>query len=312
MGRFKYKVVLFLMPLIILGGLMELMLRQMPNIYRFKRGYLDANSNKIEVLFLGNSHSFFDLNPDYITKKCFNASHVSQSLDYDLEILKKYERKWSDLEYIVLPVSYFSLFEKLSVSKESWRVKDYCLYYKIKTSKYLPNYTEVLNGQLPINFRRLWLYYIKKADNISCTELGWGTSYRIKKPLLNLFEAGKYAAQRHRVPDDKHFEEMCSILDSIIVFAEKYDVELLLFTPPAFESYRNNLNEDQLHRTIQAATSKANKYDNCTYYNLLDDKYFTEFDFYDADHLNETGARELTLKIDSIINNEHVNMNENK
>ena len=83
-----------MMPLIIIGCLMEGLLRQIPNVYRFKRNYLDENSNKIEVLFLGNSHSYFGLNPDCIAKRSFNAGHVSQTLDYDLEIIRKYEDRW--------------------------------------------------------------------------------------------------------------------------------------------------------------------------------------------------------------------------
>jgi hypothetical protein len=38
------------------------------------------------------------------------------------------------------------------------------------------------------------------------------------------------------------------------------------------------------------------------YLNLLTDKAFDEKDFYDADHLNEIGAKKFTLKIDSLIN----------
>ena len=93
---------------------MECLLRQIPNVYRFKRNYLDTNSDKVEILFLGNSHSYFGLNPEYTEKRSFNAGHVSQTLDYDLEILKKYENKWENLEFIVIPISYFTLFDKMS------------------------------------------------------------------------------------------------------------------------------------------------------------------------------------------------------
>jgi hypothetical protein len=291
------------MPLVIVTIIMELLLRQIPNIYTFKKNKLEENSDKIEILFLGNSHAFFGLNPDYMTKCSFNAAHVSQTFDYDLEILRKYKDRWSRLKYIVLPVSYFSLYDKLSESPESWRVKDYCIYYKITVSRYLPNYTEMLNGQLLINCRRLWSYYIKKMDNISCTESGWGTSYRISKPSIDLSKAGKSAAGRHRRTDDQYFEEVCSTLDSIIIFAEKRNIRLVLFTPPAFESYRDNLNMEQLERTVQTVINKTKSNVNCTYINLLDDKSFVNSDFYDPDHLNENGARKLTQVINNIINN---------
>jgi hypothetical protein len=284
---------------------MEVMLRQMPNVYKFKKAYLDVNSDKIEILFLGSSHGFFDLNPFYTTKKSFNAGHVSQTIDYDLEILRKYKDNWTDLEFIVLPVSYFSLYEKLAISNESWRVKDYCIYYKISSNKNISSYSEMLSGMLSLKFRRLWSYYIAKSDNIACTALGWGTSYRVTKSPTGLFASGKIAAVRHTKADDSCFEEMCSTLDSIIGFAEQKGIRIIIFTPPAIESYRTNLIQDQLSSTVHAASFIAQSHSNCLYFNFLDDKSFTETDFYDADHLNEAGARKLTLVIDSIINSEN-------
>src|SRR5665647_305746 len=134
MGNLNYKIVLFLLPLIVVGGIMEILLRQIPNFYQFKKGYLESNSDSLEILFLGNSHSYFGLNPDYINGISFNAAHVSQTLEYDLAILQKYDSKWSELKYIILPISYFSLYDKMSESGESWRSKDYCIYYDIDIS----------------------------------------------------------------------------------------------------------------------------------------------------------------------------------
>jgi hypothetical protein len=155
------------MPLIVIGIIMEVMLRQIPNVYKFKKNYLDENSDKIEVLFLGNSHSYFGLNPDCMAKRSYNAAHVSQTFDYDLEIIRKYKDGWVNLKFIVLPISYFSLYDKMSESTESWRAKDYCIYYKIRISKYLPHYTEMLSGQLSLKFIRLWSFYVKRIDKIS-------------------------------------------------------------------------------------------------------------------------------------------------
>ena len=37
------------------------------------------------------------------------------------------------------------------------------------------------------------------------------------------------------------------------------------------------------------------------YFDLLKDKSFKANDYFDADHLNEIGAKKLTMKLDSII-----------
>ena len=140
-----FKIFLFLLPVAVIFLILELLLRQIPNDYILKKEYLDKNSDSIQVLILGSSHSLHGLNPAYFKKRSFNAANYSQSLDYDLEILRKYENNWHQLEYVVLPVSYPSLFEKIEDSIESWRVKNYVLYYKIRISKHLTYYAEIIN-----------------------------------------------------------------------------------------------------------------------------------------------------------------------
>jgi hypothetical protein len=71
--------------------------------------------------------------------------------------------------------------------------------------------------------------------------------------------------------------------------------------PPAYETYRDNLNRAQLTLTIQKTTDIANSNSNCTFINLMADTTFKATDFYDADHLNEIGARKLSLLINGIV-----------
>jgi hypothetical protein len=288
---------------------MEFLLRQIPNDYKYKKKYLDKNSDKIEILFLGNSHSFFGINPIYCTQNCFNASYITQSLDLDLEILKKYEQNWSKLRIVVLPISYFSLCESLETSSESWRIKNYIIYYRISTSKAFKDHTEVLSNNLSVNLRRITSYYIKGKSAISCSALGWGVTYNSKN-AKDLVETGKEAAKRHTIKDFKYFNENVSTLKSIIEFGQRYNIKIVLFTPPAYETYVANLNKEQLKKTIQTAENMSNQFDNCFYFNFLENKSFSELDFYDADHLNEIGAEKLTLLIDKLIIDKVESINE--
>jgi len=301
MRGYLLKIFIFLIPLIIIGGLMELMLRSIPNDFKNKKKYLDANSDHIEVLILGGSHSLYGIDPAYLREKSFNACQVSQTLDFDLELLNKYENKWSELRFIVLPISYASLFEKLEKSVEPWRIKNYCIYYKMKVSDYLPYYTEILSNNLETNVHRLYSYNFLKSGNAFCTKLGWDSTYSNKSEVIDLVKAGKVAAELHRWEDDQYFDEMVSTLESIIIFAAKHEAQVVLFTPPAFKTYRENLNDEQLGRTLSTSALLAKRYKNCFYFTFLDDDSFSENDFYDADHVNKIGAEKLTLKIDSII-----------
>jgi len=177
MTKFIKYVFLFTLPIFILGGSSEYLLRNIPNDYLLKKEFLDENSDSIEVLFLGSSHAFYGINPANISLKSFNASHISQTLDYDFEILKKYDNHWNNLKCIAIPVSYFSLFGRLDKGIESWRVKNYIIYYGMNTSDTLLDYSELLTNSLNLNLRRIDSYYIRGNSEISCSNLGWGFNY---------------------------------------------------------------------------------------------------------------------------------------
>ena len=53
---------------------MEILLENIPNDYSFKKEYLDENSDSIEILVLGSSHSYYGINPIYFHLRAFNAS----------------------------------------------------------------------------------------------------------------------------------------------------------------------------------------------------------------------------------------------
>src|SRR5690606_22742388 len=123
MKKFLSYILIFSAPVIILISVTEVLIRSIPNEYSIKKDYLDRNSNEIEILILGSSHTLRGVDPKYMNYKAYNAAMVSQSIDYDLEILKKYEGNWDSLKTIVLPISYFSLYSNLENEVESWRVK---------------------------------------------------------------------------------------------------------------------------------------------------------------------------------------------
>jgi hypothetical protein len=189
----KY-VLLFLLPIIIIGVSLEILLRNIPNNYQYKKEFLDKYSDSIRVLFLGSSGAFYGIDPAYCSPKSYNASQVSQSLDYDLETLKKYRNNWSNLKCIAIPINYISLFDKLESGIEAWRVKNYCIYYGMHRSGKLKNYTEVFSSKLDVNLKRLYSYYIEKKPNITCTYLGWGFKNQ-SRYKQDLEQTGKTTAE---------------------------------------------------------------------------------------------------------------------
>ena len=294
------KIGVLLISLLITCLIIEYLLRQIPNDYKLKQSFLTKNSDQIEVLFLGGSHTLHGINPELVSMNSFNASHNSQSLEYDLAILKKYTHHWSNLKFIAVTVSYPSLFSDLKSDPEAWRAKNYIIYYGIRLSGKLKYYAEIMNGLLWTNLNRIKEYYLYGADNVDCNELGWA-AYDNPGIITDLEQSGLEAVIRHTIPDDRCFEMMVGVLDSIIEFASDEEVNLLLITPPAYGSYTENVNKLQWEMTRNALIEADRRHDHCLYLDLMDDSRFTDSDFYDGDHLNQIGAARLTLLIDSIL-----------
>lgn len=293
-------ILIFCTPVLMAGILFEWAIRRIPNDYEYKRAYLDSNSDKIEILFLGSSHVFYGINADCLKCNSFNAGYISQSIDYDLLILKKYSNKWSNLKYIVIPVDYFTLFSNLNTSTEAWRIKDYNIYYHLITPYNVADYSEMLSSSLKVNIHRIYNYYYHKENSITCSRLGWGTSYN-SKDNKNLTTTGLTAAQRHTIKDWRMLDKNVEILNTIIQFAKKRNIKIIVFTAPAYKTYTENLDKNQLTTTINSATKVVSTYKGAAYYNLLNDTAFKKYDFYDADHLNEIGAKKLTEKMSHLI-----------
>jgi hypothetical protein len=299
---FIKKVVIFCLPIILLATAFELLLRKIPNDFAYKKNYLDKNSNKIKVLFLGNSHMYFGVNPQLLNFNSFNGSHVSQSLNFDNSIIEKYEGKWDSLKTIVLTIDYLSLYTSLDKGIEKWRVKNYNVYYRIYESLALSNNFEILNTDAKSNIERIRDFYFDKKSSLTCNAFGWGTNYK-SSDKRDLNETGLLAAKRHTVvnKNDGILKANLQALHSIIGLSKKHNVQLVFVTLPAYKTYVENLDSLQLNNTIDTIKVIANANTNCKYLNFLTDTSFTSNDFYDADHLNENGAQKFTYKMFEIL-----------
>ena len=305
MKNFIKFLLLFFVPILIGMILFELGLRDIPNDYSYKKNYLNTNSNKIEVLFLGSSHIYYGINPEFISRKSFNGAHISQSLNFDLVILEKYKDRWKKLKYIIIPIDYFSMYSTLESGIENWRVKNYSIYYNIsKYGNYWSSF-EIFNGKLQNNISRAKSFFFNEKSDITCNEFGFGTTYN-SKYSKDLIETGKTASKRHTIELENNqitFSKNIQTINSIIEFANSRNIKIIFVTCPAYSSYRVNLNPIQLYNSVNIIKKLSEQNTNTVYYNFLTDKAFISDDYYDADHLNEIGAKKLTLKIDSIINN---------
>ena len=300
MKKFGKLIIIFLFPIVSIGLVIELLERNIPNSYTLKNQVINEKAENIKTLILGSSHSYYGLNPEFFSHSTFNFAGVSQTIDIDKNVLKTYLQKLPKLENVVIRLSYTTLYEQLKHTSEAWRIKDYEIYTDVRLSNQLKYKSEVLTMKLENNLEDIYKFYIKKEDLLNTDSLGWGSGLK-GEFKGNKQEIGKVIAKKHTIKDKKYFQENLAFLKEIIKICSDKNINVILVTFPAYKSYVENLEEDQLQQTIYTGRILQDKYKNCYYYNFLKDKLFKKEDFYDVDHLNHKGAKKLSLKINRII-----------
>ena len=300
MKRFIIKSLALISPIFLLVASMEHQLRRIPNDYSYKKNYLDNHSGEIQILILGASGVYLGINPVYISDNAFNACHVSESLEWSFKIFKKYQNKLISLDIIILQITYPSLWYKLENDIESWRVKNYTVYYGINSNS-LKNNLEFLSNPFLMNIERLIKYYFKKKNDIVCNSLGWGTDYK-SELAIDLRETAKKSALRHTVDIFSEeniilFNENMKVLYLFSEFCKQNNISLVFLTPPTYLTYRENIDYEQYNEMVKTINSFVKEHSNCYHFNFFDNNDFVAKDFFDSDHLNEIGAEKFSLMV---------------
>lgn len=302
----------FLLPATIIAVVSEYSLRKIPNDYSFKNQWLTQNSQEVEVLALGASTVLYDINPQYLNKKGFNAAHLSQSLKYDHFIFNKYIDKMPSLEYVILGIEYWSPFGDIEDSPEWWRVKFYNIHYGGNFYRWEGKYNYELYFRNVATFKTatnglLTLMGLKNETRRTVNELGYGANYTIENRQNN-WDNGEIEVNRHNSLISSALESNViaqnkKYVDEIIKECKKRNIKVLLVNFPLYSSYRSLQKEEFLSIQKDFCKSFDEQYNNVSFFDFSDNDYFTEPDFYDANHLNEIGSKKFTLMLDSIINN---------
>lgn len=302
MKRFVVNICLFLLPVVVFFCVLELGLRSVPNSYTYKMQWLDQHISKIKILSLGSSHGYYDINPIYFDQPAFNAAFPSQSLRYDDYILGKWIDRAESLEYVILPVSYFSLCSHLEDRDEWWRVKNYCIYCGCPYHKDELRYrTEIVGTNIGNQINKLYQYWRFGKDAVDCDSLGWGCfRYADRDGDLD-DDTGR--AIYHTMDMHKAANTICenkAYIEHMIQLCNRYNVQLLIVTTPVYHSYYDNVDRAQYDLMRTYCDSVANVHAHVRYINLFKDSRFVDEDFFDSDHLDEIGA----VKLSKILSNE--------
>jgi hypothetical protein len=296
--KFIAKLLIFIASLILVFGVLEFIVFPNNNNQMTLKNELLKTKLEAEVLVLGNSHTFFGVNPNESKFKMLNIANKGRKLETDYYILKKNIESFKELNFVIIPISHYTLLAG-ELSSEEKRL--YFRFFKIE--EYSQN---LIDNHLLFNepFRELidGVFLKKKKHHKEfISELGWKPERTVYKRNLKetkeRIDSMEYKARGNIIIDRN-----LTFLDSITQLNIQKNVKIVFVTPPYHKDYYRYCNKEYHNEIDEILKLKAEEKENVFYIrgkslNIYNDKYFKN-----SDHLNADGATIFTKKIDSILN----------
>ncbi len=279
----------------------EMYARSIPNSYRYKKEWMDAHCDSVNLLIMGNSH-MLSIDPS-LFKNAFNLANSSQNLEYDCWLLKEYVGKCPNLSVVLLPVDYHNMFSVDYEIKDasSWnRSIYYNLYMGYPKHGYLSMYHyELACSRFMISKILKYTYsvIIGSPYDIKCDKLG----RRVPKTEKNVEQVShrifKSDLKKHSY--SKLISEIRSnskYLEEIINICRSRDIRLIMISTPYWHTYNDYLDSIRLGLLDSCVFDLHNRY-NVEYYNYRDDVRFIMNSslFSDGQHLSRKGSDIFTV-----------------
>lgn len=300
------KLFAFLLPILLVFVCLEGFYRVVPNNYSFKNLNIQKKYDTTEILILGNSHTFYGLNPIFFDKPAFNLANISQSLYFDKLLFEKHIDKFKKLKYVILNVEYTSLSQLKDTQEDIWRKFYYKSYMNLDVpiiSKF--DYSKCfLSSTRPFNKNiKLINRYFLEGTIVDCDVNGFGINYTKEKRLSDIDRIAPNTIKRH---EDNLFDfsQNIAVIQSIINQCKEKNIEVVLVTMPVSKEYSKRVKKNKLGKIIKTAKLFEEKNSNVRYLNLFNDPGFTDNDFYDPDHLHTKGAEKCSLIVNAFIKKE--------
>jgi hypothetical protein len=293
----------------------DLYLRNIDTLTSAKYDGLIELKKDVEVVFLGNSHANYSINPSYFKNfTTYNLANVRQQIYFDKRLLEKAMNDGvSNLKYVFISVDYHSLYTSSQGIRNVWTYYDNGIKYKKQDytkeiiSPFIWGYTpkvsisllkkdilrKIYNDASAINFE------VEKGVNIYDTLINGfiGFSGQDKtsfneiryKERAEVFIENNVESERKIVIED---------LKSFITYLKKNNIEPILFSSPTFSEYNNFLDSVVINKNKNDIKNICQEF-KIQYWRYNEDIRFSENDFYNQDHLNKKGAAKFSAILNS-------------
>lgn len=300
MKLFLYKIFFFFLISVFILVLYENSLSLVPNTYTLKKKLIEKNKDSINMVVVGTSHVFGGIIPSKMTNFTVNIANQSQSIYYDIELLKKYIKQLPNLNTIVFDINFFTFQYNLDNGPEAWRA----LYYKntfniapqTKELSFFDNFLIKMYNPKDIIFHigsiPLYEGYYKSNGVALDSEV-----------LSIVNKENSVKRYNHLVNTYMLKSEQAKIIEELEIFLENLTntkIKVVFVQIPISPTMYSYIDKKLLFENNNILKNLCEKYPNVKSINMLNDMRFLEHDFRDPDHLNLKGA----IKFSSLLNAE--------
>jgi hypothetical protein len=302
MKRLFFRLLMILLPFLVVFLVIEFKASRLPNSYAQKKKGLEDQAREVNVLVLGSSHAFDDINPDYFSCKGYNLANVSQSFYYDSRLCMEYIDRLPRLKSVIITVSYFSLFYEMNDLPEGWREYFYYRYFGIRHP--------LLDGTDPRIFSYTALYTRDFISSMLASKVdsknefgdiqpnGWKKVNAPTESFAVSDSTGRKLALFHHSlirmqnldPNLRYLREMLSEL-------RKRNIRVCFVMTPAWPTYSDYL-QPFIQRANRSVIHELSGEYGAVFLDYLNDVRFRKSDFADNDHLNANGAEKFSRILD--------------
>lgn len=296
-----------MIPIALLAFGLEMYFRNVENAFKLKADFQTKNSDKIETIVLGTSHSQNGINPNYFKKLTSNLSFGSQDIQLDSALFFKYVPQMKNLKNVVIELDY----HRLDIENEPnyFRFPWYYIYHDIeiyplkpinKVSLYSSN-TEFFNQNLMSNLK-------SNSKKQVVNSYGFVEENYIDDFFpLNYDSIAIFKSAQERLKG-RHVENSSGIraknkkrINQIVNFCIKNDLSVFIVSTPLYTTYRNHKSVlKDSYRLSYLDSLKSNT--KIKHLDFEESPLFTLKDFSNDDHLNAQGAKKYSLLLNDSIN----------
>ncbi len=302
----KY-VFLFFIPVTVIFIIVELLVLEMPANYKNNSEYYSKNKDRIELMAFGTSQMAGAINPDFIEVPSICLASSSQHHKLDFTILKQLLPETKNLKHVVLELS-TSHFELPYNSKSFWKNSVYLKYFNVNAFERKTYFKDelIFISNSDIYSEKLKDYYLLNKDEESLNLYGFnmGEGHGVfRKYNYDKVAISKLKTTPNQKENPAVFTHNTMYFYSMLDYLKEHQIQTIICSLPLYKTYREHLNPNIIRRRDSIIEVIKKTYPNVIFLNVENDPDFKVEDFNNANHLDLSGAKIFSEKLNEILNN---------